>query len=314
MRVLLTGAAGFIGANVLRELNRRNVYDIVCVDDLTDGQKCANLSHCRFADYIDRDEVFLHRFENKFDGIIHLGATSATTAKDGREIVANNFTYTKRLIRLAESHECPIVYASSASVYGTGFNGFREYSECEDPQSPYAVSKWLIDQYVRENKTINVPVVGLRYFNVYGPREEHKKEQASFAHKLFTASQTQEPVRLFVGDFPGAYARDFVYVQDAVDITLFFLEQPQPGVYNVGTGAAESFEAVLRVGYQVLRENNMPLPRIIQTVLPENIRGQYQAYTCAATKKLRAAGWTKEFTPLVQGMRQHCNYLLNKEQ
>lgn len=311
MRILLTGAAGFIGSNVLRELNDRGITNIVCVDDLTDGRKCARLAHQIFSDYVDFEELFLYRFSSEFDAIIHLGGNASTAAKDGRETIANNFTYTKRLIKLAEAHNCPIIYASSASVYGDGLDGFDDaYASCERPRSPYAVSKWLIDQYTRQND-IKVPTIGLRYFNVYGPGEEHKGAHASFAYKIFNASQTGETVKLFTGDFPDAYVRDFIYVQDAVNITLFFLTNPVSGAYNVGTGRPASFETVLKIGCETLIKNNLPIPHVTREKLPENIAAHYQSYTCASTSKLREMGWTANFTELAPGIARYYSQLIN---
>lgn len=297
--LLLTGAAGFIGSNVLAALNQQGRDDIICVDDLTDGAKCLNLAAKRFADYIDYQELLdetCGAHFHRLTGIIHLGGNSSTTATDGRDIVRSNFTFTKRMIALAEQHECPIVYASSASVYGNGLKGFQEIPECEAPASPYAVSKWMIDQYVRYATThryghITVPVAGLRYFNVFGPGEEHKGSMASFAHKLFVAAKTNKPVQLFAGSED--IRRDFIYVQDAVDITLFILQAKVTGIYNVGTGIATSFADMLEYGKTALSALNMSWPQVQTVVTPVITQAQYQKYTCADTTKLKVVGWTK---------------------
>lgn len=301
--LLLTGAAGFIGSNVLAALNQQGRDDIICVDDLTDGAKCLNLAGKRFADYIDygelSDDASAPHF-HRLTGIVHLGGNSSTQATNGREIVRANFSFTKRMIALAERHECPIVYASSASVYGDGSSGFRETQECEKPQSPYAVSKWLIDQYVRYATTnryghITVPVAGLRYFNVYGPGEAHKGEMASFAHKLLVASRENKRITMFHGS--SEFKRDFIYVQDAVDITLFMLQAKVTGIYNVGTGTATSFAAMLEDGKTALSTLNLPWPNVEFVEMPAAMRAQYQKYTCADITRLKVAGWKKFMYP-----------------
>lgn len=306
--LLLTGAAGFIGSNVLATLNRQGRDDVICVDDLTDGRKCLNLAGKKFADYFDYRDIFPPQFA-RLSGIIHLGADSRTGATDGREIIQNNFAFTKRLFLLAEQHDCPIVYASSASVYGTGLRGFQEIPECEKPMSPYAVSKWMIDQYVRQSiegrhRRFSVPITGLRYFNVYGPGESHKDAYASFAHKLYTAAVADSSVDLFVNSHE--IRRDFIYVQDAADITLFFLEAKAPGIYNVGTGTARSFEEMLNTGMELIQEY-MPTPTVHSIPMPNEFVTRYQSYTQADITRLRVAGWNNKFTTLEKGMWQFWN-------
>jgi ADP-L-glycero-D-manno-heptose 6-epimerase len=303
--LLLTGAAGFIGSNILRGLNARGYTDIICVDDLTDGTKCVNLSGTKFYDYYDCEELFFQRLSVKLQGIIHMGATSSTGAADGREIIANNFSYTKKIFRLAESNNCPVVYASSASVYGNGARGFREEEECEQPNSPYSCSKWMIDQYVHRH---SIPAVGLRYFNVYGPGEEHKRENASFAHKLFKAALQQSAVEIF--EHPTqTIKRDFIYVKDAVDITLFCLfSKFVPGVYNVGTGIPQSFDDMLDAGtaaFWASRVGGTVPSGVNRRPLPEEWLSRYQVYTCADITNLRKLGWTNPMTTLQDGMKQH---------
>ncbi len=309
--ILLTGAAGFIGSNILKELNTRKINEIICVDDLTNGLKCANLSGAKFYDYYDCEELFLQRFPFKILGIIHMGAHSGTRESNGREVIANNFSYTKRLLKLANNHNCPIIYASSASVYGNGKNGFKEEEQCERPNSPYSISKWMIDQYVRRHK---ISAVGLRYFNVYGPGETHKTENASFAHKFFTAAKTRNSVEIFDHPTEKIY-RDFIYVKDAVDITLFCLfNKFVPGVYNVGTGVAHSFNTVLNTGVNIIQESNLGgwNPKVYRQTLPEKWLKQYQMHTCADISKLKMLGWNKTLTTLQDGMQQHWEHMTNE--
>lgn len=297
--ILLTGAAGFIGSNVLEELNNRGMTDIICVDDLDSSQKCKNLAGKKFVDYLDCQELFLQRLP-KLDAIIHLGAISSPGATNVREVIDNNFTQTKKLLRLLEQNPCPFVYASSASVYGTGEKGFVEDSGCECPQSPYALSKYMIDQYVRR---LGLPAVGLRYFNVYGPGEAHKGEYASFARKIFCATFTEKRIPL-MQHLTKPIRRDFVYVKDAVDVTLHFVTNPGQGVYNVGTGVAEGFDDVLRVAALVVGPPIDVYDLTYTTELPDTFKGRYQFYTCADTTKLKTT-WSKPFMSLEDGMRDY---------
>lgn len=291
--ILLTGAAGFIGSNVLAELNNRGITDIICVDDLTDAKKCANLADKKFVDYLDCQELFLQRLP-KLDGIIHLGAISSPGATNAREVIDNNFTQTKKLLRMLDQNACPFVYASSASVYGTGTKGFVEDSGCECPQSAYALSKYMIDQYVQR---FDLPAVGLRYFNVYGPGEEHKADYASFAYKIFDAVHTNKSIRLMRHP-TRKIRRDFVYIKDAVDVTLHFFTNPGRGVYNVGTGKPRGFDEML-----VAATSAIKLPGILieEVDLPEEFTGRYQFYTRADRTKLFTV-WDKPFMSLEQGI------------
>ena len=297
--ILLTGAAGFIGSNVLEELNNRGITDIICVDDLDDSKKCKNLTGKKFVDYLDCQELFLQRLP-KLDAIIHLGAISNPGATNVREVIDNNFTQTKKLLRLLDQNSCPFVYASSASVYGDNATEFTEDNDCEKPQSPYALSKYMIDQYVRR---LGLPAVGLRYFNVYGPGEAHKGEYASFAHKIFCATFTEKRIPLMQHPIK-SIRRDFVYVKDAVDVTLHFVTNPGQGVYNVGRGVAEGFDDVLRVAALVVGPPIDVYELTYAAELPDTFKGRYQFYTCADTTKLKTV-WHKPFVSLEDGMRDY---------
>lgn len=297
--LLVTGAAGFIGSNVLEALNGHGEDNILAVDDLTDGRKCQNLVGKHFADYMDSAELLAAKSLPKFDGIIHLGAISDTQFSDGRVLMENNFLFSKRMLALAEKHGCPIVYASSASVYGDGTRGFIEHVECEKPKSPYAFSKWAFDQYVRKlSEHITVPVVGLRYFNVYGPGEAHKGSMTSFAYRCFRAIKAGKKIQVFEGS--QNFLRDFVYVADAVDITLFFLQANASGIFNVGTGEAKSFLELAETIAEVT--SSEPIEFI---AFPESMRAGYQAYTKADLTKLRLAGWTDQFVSLKEGVERY---------
>jgi ADP-L-glycero-D-manno-heptose 6-epimerase len=212
-----------------------------------------------------------------------------------------NYTYSKTLLALAETHRCPFLYASSAAVYGDGRNGFREEPACEDARTPYAFSKWAFDQHVhRTGRSVTVPVVGLRYFNVYGPGEGHKGRMASVAWHCFGAVKRGEAPRLFEGS--DGFLRDFIAVADVADVNIFFLDaalagRGQSGVFNVGTGTPRSFGDMGRI---VSAVTGSPPPVTIP--FPDDLRGQYQAYTCADITRLRKAGWKQPFLSLEEGM------------
>jgi ADP-L-glycero-D-manno-heptose 6-epimerase len=300
--ILLTGAAGFIGSNILAALNARGRSDVLAVDDLTDGTKCANLAGKSFADYLDAEELLdgLDRLP-ALTGILHQGACVDTTARDGRAVMKANYTFSKRLLAVAQRHRCPFVYASSAAIYGDGKAGFREEPACERARTPYAFSKWAFDQFVRRlGPVAGVPVVGLRYFNVYGPGEDHKGRMASVAWHCFQAVKRGDPPRLFEGS--DGFVRDFIAVADVADVNLFFLDAAAggrecSGIYNVGTAVPRSFADM---GAIVSRVAGGKPPVTIP--FPADLEGQYQAYTCADITRLRAAGYARPFTSLEDGI------------
>lgn len=303
--ILLTGAAGFIGSNILRALNESGRDDVIIVDDLTDGRKCGNLAGLQFADYLDAAELSRHLQElPRLDGIIHQGACVDTTAQDGRAVMEANFAFSKRVMSIAELQKCPFVYASSAAVYGRGKNGFREEPECEDARTPYAFSKWAFDQYVRRfMPNAKARLVGLRYFNVYGPRENHKGRMASVAWHGFEAIRRGERPAMFEGS--ERFVRDFIYVDDVARINLFFLgldqkNGPPGGIFNAGTGIPRSFADLVTA---VATVSGGALPMTIP--FPQDLKGQYQEYTCADITRLRAAGWLQPFTSLEDGVARY---------
>jgi len=303
--ILLTGAAGFIGSNILSALNARGRDDVIAVDDLSDGAKCANLAGRSFADYLDADDLLSGRERlPRLTAVIHQGACVDTTARDGRAVMRANYDSSKRMLALAREYGCPLVYASSAAVYGDGSAGFREEPACERAVTPYAFSKWAFDQLVRRElaagRAGDVPIVGLRYFNVYGPGEGHKGRMASVAWHAFQAARRGEPPRLFDGS--DGFVRDFIAVADVAAVNLFFLDaaaagRATSGIYNVGTAAPRSFGDVGRI---VAAVAGAPPPATIP--FPDDLRGQYQAYTCADIARLRSAGWTQPFLSLEQGI------------
>jgi ADP-L-glycero-D-manno-heptose 6-epimerase len=299
--ILLTGGAGFIGSNVLGAINEAGRDDVIVVDDLRDGAKCANLAGRGFADYLDVAELLAapERLP-RLSAILHQGACVDTTARDGRAVMEANYTFSKRMLDLARQHGCPLVYASSAAVYGSGAAGFREEPACERAVTPYAFSKWAFDQHLRRAGPQGVPVVGLRYFNVYGPGEGHKGRMASVPWHCFEQVRRGEPPRLFEGS--DGFVRDFIYVADVAAVNLFFLAEAAAGhdpsgIYNVGTGAPRSFGDLGRI---VSRVSGGPAPVTIP--FPDDLRGQYQAYTCADVARLRRVGWDRPFTSLEDGI------------
>ena len=300
--ILLTGAAGFIGSNILAAINARGRDDVIAVDDLIDGAKCGNLSGKSFADYLDGDELLdaIDRLP-RLSGILHQGACVDTTARDGRAVMKVNYTFSKRLLELARRHGCPFVYASSAAIYGDGTEGFREEPACEQARTPYAFSKWAFDQYVRRvGREAGVPIAGLRYFNVYGPGEGHKGRMASVAWHCFQAVRRGDAPKLFEGS--EAFVRDFIYVADVADVNLFMLDEAaagrdKSGIYNVGTGLPRSFADMGKIVADVTGgKPPLAIP------FPDDLRGQYQAYTCADISRLRSAGYGKPFTSLEDGL------------
>jgi ADP-L-glycero-D-manno-heptose 6-epimerase len=305
-RAIVTGGAGFIGSNLVAALNERGVDDVVVVDDLTDGRKARNLSGLRISDYIDRHE-FLARLESFADAtvVFHQGACTDTTERDGRYMMATNYEYSRALLDFCQRHATPLIYASSAAVYGDGSAGFREEPECERPLNVYALSKLLFDNEVRRRLPgRSAQIVGLRYFNVYGPNEDHKDHMASVIRKFFTEHRADRPIELFEGS--DDFRRDFVSVRDAVAVNLFFLDDgAASGIFNVGTGRARSFVDVVEAFRTAVGE---PV-RVHEVPFPGELRGAYQAFTQADLTSLRAAGYDRPFVDVEEGVAEYVRIL-----
>ncbi|MDH4109131.1 MAG: ADP-glyceromanno-heptose 6-epimerase [Gammaproteobacteria bacterium] len=306
---IVTGGAGFIGSNLARLLIERTGDDVIVVDDLSDGHKFANLADLSIADYLDKDEFLAllrsgSSFASGIKSILHQGACSVTTEWDGRYMMQNNYTSSKEILDYCLEREIPFIYASSAAVYGSS-TGFAEHPANEKPLNVYGYSKLLFDQYVRRlSLSPRQQVVGLRYFNVYGPREQHKAGMASVAwHFNRQLAETGE-VRLFEGS--GGYAageqrRDFVYVDDVCAVNLWFLEHRGiSGVFNSGTGRAQTFNEVAQA---VIDWHGRGSIRYVP--FPEGLRDAYQSYTCADLTALRAAGCDVEFRDVAHGVRTY---------
>ncbi len=304
--IIVTGGAGFIGSNLVRGLNLRGIDDILVVDDLEQGEKHLGLNALRFRDFIDyRDfEQRLEQFATEpIEAVFHQGACSDTMERDGRYMMRVNYEYSKRLLEFSLGR-CPFLYASSAAVYGNGDDGFREDAACERPLNVYAFSKYLFDRHVRAIlPKAETQVVGLRYFNVYGPQENHKGRMASVIFKFHNQIADTGVLKVFAGS--DDFLRDFVYVQDAVDLNLFFFEESRTsGIFNCGTGQAESF---LTLAKHVA--GHYAGAQIVEIPFPADLAGKYQAYTCADLVQLRAAGYGRDFTPLADGVASYVEVL-----
>lgn len=308
---IVTGGAGFIGSNLVRHLTDRTGEEVVVVDDLSDGHKFTNIADLVIADYLDKDE-FIEQLDGRFRSgvraVLHQGACSATTEWDGRYMMRNNYTWSKRLLHHCLANDIPFIYASSGSVYG-GASDFRELPENERPLNVYGYSKLLFDQYVRRMAVgPERQVVGLRYFNVYGPREQHKGPMASVAWHFHRQLLADDEIRLFegTGGFgDGEQKRDFVYVDDVCRVNLWFLEHRRvSGIFNVGTGRAQTFNDV---GNAIIGWHGRGRIRYIP--FPEELAGAYQNYTQADLTALRNAGCDIEFASVEDGVREYLNSL-----
>jgi ADP-L-glycero-D-manno-heptose 6-epimerase len=327
---VVTGACGFIGANLVKALNERGIGDIIAVDNLTRADKFSNLVDCEVADYLDKQEFIDMVAHGEFDGaleaILHEGACSDTMETDGRYMMANNYRYSLALLDYCQEQEVPLLYASSAAVYG-GSDTFREQRECEAPLNVYGYSKFLFDQIVRRRlgpNTANADsqIAGFRYFNVYGPREQHKGRMASVAFHHFNQYRSAGKVKLFAGCdgyANGEQKRDFVYVGDVVKVNMAFLESGVSGIYNLGTGRAQSFNelAVATVNACRAQEGKPPLPLrelvaqgIIEYIdFPDALKGKYQSFTQADLTQLREAGYEGTFATVEEGVADYIDWL-----
>jgi ADP-L-glycero-D-manno-heptose 6-epimerase len=322
MYTVVTGAAGFIGSNLVKALNARGESRILAVDDLSDADKFRNLVDCDIADYMDKDEFVSRLTDGDFDDdiatILHQGACSDTMATDGRYMLANNYRYSVRLLDHCQDNDIPFLYASSAAVYGVG-PAFREERACEAPLNVYGYSKFLFDQYVRRMlPERTAQVAGFRYFNVYGPREAHKGRMASVVWHFFNQYRASGKVQLFEGS--GGYAagdqcRDFVSVDDVVKVNLDFLDHPErSGIYNLGTGTAATFNAVATATINACRaaEGAPASPfgelhragAIEYIAFPSALAGKYQSFTQADLSRLRDAGYAAPLLPVEEGVER----------
>ncbi len=329
MYYIVTGAAGFIGSNLVKALNDRGENNIIAVDNLKSADKFKNLVDCDIADFLDKEDFRRKIHEGFFDGLIvaifHQGACSDTMATDGRYVMDNNYQYTLALLHFCQEEEIPFLCASSASVDGGG-RDFSESREFEAPLNVYAYSKFLFDQIVRRRHKLSAQVVGLRYFNVYGPREQHKGRMASVAYHFFNQYKAEGKVKLFEGCDgygDGCQQRDFVSIEDVVKVNLHFLDHPEiSGIYNLGTGQAQSFNDVAVATINALRRSEgkselslselQGLGLIEYMPFPEALAGKYQSYTQADIAALRKIGYAAPFFSVEQGVGRYVEKLLAK--
>ena len=327
MRIIVTGAAGFIGSNLVQALNARGIDDIIAVDDLEQGEKFRNLVDLRIADYIDKREfyaAFARGHYGKVETVFHQGACSDTMQHDGRAMLDNNYRDSRVLLDACRARGTRLLYASSAATYGDGARGFREQPACERPLNVYGYSKLLFDQVVRRAlPDARSQVIGFRYFNVYGAREQHKERMASVAFHHFNQFRSDGKVRLFGaynGYDAGMQERDFVWVNDVIAVNLWAFEHGAiSGVFNLGSGRAQPFNDIAVSTVNSLRalagEPALPLAALVQGGLieyvdfPGALVGKYQCHTQADLGALRAAGCTHTFVSVEQGVAAYVRQL-----
>ena len=330
MKIVVTGAAGFIGSNLVKGLNARGIDDIIAVDDLTQGDKFRNLADLRIADYMDAGDFYDRFSDGAFghvEAVFHEGACSDTMELDGKYMMANNYTLSCDLFRACQGQNTRMLYASSAATYG-GSDTFSESPEFEKPLNVYGYSKLLFDQRMRRElgmqfEHAETQVAGFRYFNVYGPREHHKGRMASVAFHQFNQFQADGKVKLF-GDYggygPGGQMRDFVFIDDVVAVNLWFFDNPEKsGIFNLGTGRAQPFNDIAIAVVNTLRQSQNTTPLSLEDAVrggvidyigfPEALIGKYQSYTQADLSVLRAAGCQHNFADVQSGVSAYMQWL-----
>ncbi len=318
--IVVTGGAGFIGSAITWQLNNSGEDKILIVDELGHDEKWKNLAGLKFTDFIHKDN-FIELVEQnklpKIESIIHMGANSSTTETDADFLMRNNYEYTKKLALFSLTNNIRFIYASSAATYGDGSKGFDDNEDsCNElrPLNMYGYSKYLFDFYALKNNLFD-RIAGIKYFNVYGPNEYHKGDMRSVIHKAFEQIKQNGKVRLFKSRNPkykdGEQMRDFVYVKDAVNMTLFFLESPGVnGLFNVGSGKARTWNDLVTAIF-----NSMELKVNIEYIeLPDHLAEKYQYFTKANLEKIKSAGYNRQINTLEEGVMDYVkNYLLGKK-
>ncbi|MDO8386536.1 MAG: ADP-glyceromanno-heptose 6-epimerase [Polaromonas sp.] len=336
-RIVVTGAAGFIGSNIVKGLNARGIDDIIAVDDLTQGDKFRNLADLKISDYIDASvfyDMFTHGSFGQIEAVFHEGACSDTMETNGKYMMDNNYATSVGLFQACQKRGARLLYASSAATYG-GSDTFREEPAFERPLNVYGYSKLLFDQRMRRECGVDFQrsvagktgqVVGFRYFNVYGPREQHKGRMASVAYHQFNQFSADGKVKLF-GDYggygPGAQMRDFVFIDDVVAVNLWFFDHPgQSGIFNLGTGRAQPFNDVATSVVNAMRtiqgDAALTLEAIASAGLveyipfPDALRGKYQCFTQADLTALRATGCDHKFADVQTGVAKYVQWMASQ--
>jgi len=318
--IVVTGGAGFIGSAMLWKLNSEGIRDILVVDELASDEKWRNLVGKRYSDYLEKQDflqlVLDNKLDKKIEAIIHLGALSATTGTDATYYIKNNYEYTKELAKWCLKNKVRFIYASSGATYGDGELGYSD-NDADIPKlvplNMYGYSKHMFDLWVLKNN-VQDKVVGLKYYNVFGPNEYHKDDMRSVIAKQFETILRDKKIRLFKSyrdDYKdGEQKRDFIYVKDAVEATYYFLKNPSiGGIYNIGTGQARTWNDLAGAIFKALG-----LPMKIEYIeMPETLQPKYQYFTEADNKKLRAAGYTKEFTSLEDSVAEYVGFLKERK-
>jgi len=317
--IIVTGGAGFIGSAIIWELNNRGEKDIVLVDELGTDDKWKNLIGLNFSDFVNKDK-FINQLDDGLysdaGAVIHMGANSSTTEKDAGHLMNNNYLYTKTLAEFCIRNNIRFIYASSAATYGDGSSGFNDSeAECESlrPLNMYGYSKNLFDIWAFRNKVFN-KIVGLKYFNVFGPNEYHKGDMRSVVHKAFEQVRDTGKVKLFKSLLPdyedGGQKRDFIYVKDAVNMTLHFLEQHKSnGLFNIGSGKARTWNDLVSALFKAMNKT----VNIEYIDLPDHLADKYQYFTEANLSKIRASGYKDNISSLEDGVADYVkSYLLGK--
>jgi len=311
--IIVTGGAGFIGSNLIKTLNGQGRSDILVVDNLKHGIKFRNLADLQIENYIDKHDFIEkirqdHEFSSTIDMVFHQGACSVTTEWDGHYMMKNNYEYSKELLHYCVSRQIPFIYASSAAVYGANTT-FQEMPANELPLNVYGYSKLLFDQYVRQLlPKVHSQIVGLRYFNVYGPRESHKGSMASVAYHLNVQANENKLIKLFEGCDGyknGEQRRDFIYVEDVVNVNLWFSQNSdKSGIFNLGTGRSQTFNDVAK-GVLAYHQG----AKLEYIAFPAHLKGRYQSFTEADISSLRDAGYDQPFLSVEQGVQKYMEWL-----
>ncbi|MBU1108764.1 MAG: ADP-glyceromanno-heptose 6-epimerase [Candidatus Riflebacteria bacterium] len=317
--ILVTGGAGFIGSVIVWALNQRGIDDIIIVDHLGSSEKWKNLTGLRFTDYCEKADFLSYLDKGAFDShkleaILHLGACSSTTETDASYLIKNNFEFSKALALWATSNRARFIYASSAATYGDGEHGFDDNSadiEKLTPLNIYGYSKQLFDLWLKRKGLLD-KCVGIKYFNVFGPNEYHKGSMRSFILKSFEQIEKSGEVQLFKSHRPdyghGEQLRDFIYVKDAAEMTLHFLDKQIGGLFNVATGITRNWNDLVKATFAAMNKPD----RISYVDMPDSIRNQYQYFTCGNIERIRQSGYTKPLFTLEEAINDYVkNYLQN---